>query len=80
MTITLTPDLERIVLQKAHDEATTPEAVVLNVIRETLGKRPSALAGLIEPRDEWERRLLNVGTPCGVSVSDETLSSEGLYD
>ena len=32
------------------------------------------------PRDEWERRLLAIGTDCGVSLSDEALSSEGLYD
>ena len=80
MTITLTPDLEKVVLQKAHDEGTTPEAVVLNAIREKLGPGPSELAKIIEPRDEWERRLLSVGSPCGVSISDEALSSEGLYD
>jgi len=75
MTITLTPDLEKVVLQKAHDQGTTPEAVVLSAIREKLGQ-----ATILDPRDEWEKRLLSVGTPCGVSVSDEALSSEGLYD
>ena len=32
------------------------------------------------PRDDWERRLLAIGTDCGVSLSDEALSSDGLYD
>lgn len=32
------------------------------------------------PRDDWERRLLTIGTDCGVSLSNEALSSEGLYD
>jgi hypothetical protein len=80
MTITLTPDVEKIVLQKAHEQGTTPEAVVLGAIREKLGLGPSGLARVLEPRDDWERRLLSVGTPCGVSVSDEALSSQGLYD
>jgi len=80
MTITLTPDLEKVVLRKAHEQGTTPEAVVLNVLRDKLGLGPSELARTLEPRDEWERRLLGVGTPCGVSISDQALSSEGLYE
>ena len=80
MTITLTSELEKVVLQKAHDQDTTPEAVVLNAIREKLGLRSSDLETILEPRDAWERRLLSVGTSCGVSASDEALSSEGLYD
>ncbi len=80
MTITLTPDLEKVVRDRAHDQGTTPEAVVLNAIREKLGLAPPDLMAILVPRDEWERRLLSVGTPCGVSISDEALSSEGLYD
>ncbi len=80
ITITLTPDLEQVVRQKAHEQGTSPEAVVLNAIREKLGPGPSELARILEPRDEWERRLLSVGTPCCVSISDQALSSEGLYD
>jgi hypothetical protein len=34
----------------------------------------------IEPQDDWERRLLEVGTDCGVSLSDLAVSSEGLYE
>ena len=32
------------------------------------------------PRDEFERTLMSLGTDCGVSLSDEALSSEGIYD
>ncbi len=32
------------------------------------------------PTDEWERRLFSAATDCGVSPTDEALSSEGLYD
>ncbi len=80
MTITLTSDLEKVVLQRARDRATTPEAVVLDAIKEQLGLGRSSPLLIPEPRDDWERRLLDVGTPCGVSVSDEALSSEGLYE
>ena len=43
--------------------------------------------GLIElaveppvPIDEWERKLFAAATDCGVSLSDEALSRENLYD
>jgi hypothetical protein len=31
-------------------------------------------------REEWLRRLRSAATDCGVSISNEALSSEGLYD
>ena len=31
-------------------------------------------------RDDWVRRLRAIATDCGVSLSNEALSSEGLYD
>jgi hypothetical protein len=34
----------------------------------------------LQPRDEWESRLLTVATDCGVALSNEAVSSEGLYD
>lgn len=34
----------------------------------------------VQPQDEWERRLIGVAKDCGVSLSDSTLSSEGLYE
>lgn len=35
---------------------------------------------LRESRDEWERVLRSVATDCGVSLSDEALSREGMYE
>lgn len=32
------------------------------------------------PRDEWEAEILTMGIPCGVSLSDEALSREEMYD
>ncbi len=37
-------------------------------------------AELPEPRDDWERLLREAATDCGVSLSDEDLSSEGIYE
>ena len=34
----------------------------------------------LEPRDEWERRLLSAASDCGVSLSNEALSREEMYD
>lgn len=80
MNVTLAPDLERALVLRARQHGTTPEAVVLDAIRDKLSPKPAELTNILEPRDEWEERLLRVGTPCGVSVSSEALSSEGLYD
>ena len=33
-----------------------------------------------ELRDEWERRLRAIGRPTGVSLTNEQLSSEGIYE
>jgi hypothetical protein len=32
------------------------------------------------PDDEWVRRLRAIATDCGVSLSNEAVSSEGIYD
>lgn len=31
-------------------------------------------------KEEWLRRLRSAATDCGVSLANEALSSEGLYD
>ncbi len=33
-----------------------------------------------EGKEEWLRRLRGAATDCGVSLSNEALSSEGLYE
>jgi hypothetical protein len=35
---------------------------------------------LREPQDEWQRRLRQAASDCGVSLSDEAVSSEGIYE
>jgi hypothetical protein len=44
-------------------------------------KACDAVKGLpFQPRDEWERRLLAIATDCGTSLSNEAVSSEGIYE
>ena len=79
MTITLTPDLEKALTEQARQQGTTPEAFALAVLRDKL-RTSSAVTPDVPPQDEWERRLLSLAVNCGVSLSNEALSSEGLYD
>jgi predicted transcriptional regulator len=76
MTITLPPELEAALKEAAQRQGVSPEAVALNALRE----RFLAPARQFQPRDEWERRLLEAASDCGVALSHEAVSSEGLYD
>lgn len=76
MVIKLTPDLEAILNRVALERGVSPEELVTLAIREQLLPKARAL----EPQDEWERELFAIGTDCGVSLSDEAVSSEGLYE
>jgi len=38
------------------------------------------LASQLQPRDEWERRLLGLAKDCGVSLPNSAVSSDGLYE
>ena len=76
MVITLGPDLESALNDLARKKGVAPEVLALQALRErflapTLGT---------PPRDDWERRLRSAATDCGVSLSNEAVSSEGLYD
>jgi hypothetical protein len=76
MTITLPPQLEAALVAEAGRRGIAPEALALDVLRERLlPKLPD-----LEPRDEWERRLLSIAIDCGVAPPDWALSSDGLYE
>ena len=75
MIITLSPELEAALKKAAGHRGVDPEVLALTALRE----RFLAIASL-QPRDEWERGLLAAATDCGVSLSNEAVSSEGLYD
>jgi hypothetical protein len=53
-----------------------PEALAIGVLQERLLPSGTSFA----PQDEWERRLLGLGSDCGVSLPDSALSSDGLYE
>jgi len=40
----------------------------------------STSSSVLEPQDEWERRLLGIAKDCGVSLSDAAVSSDRLYE
>ena len=75
MVITLDPELEAALNEVARQKGIAPEALALRVLRE----RILSMAALL-PRDEWERGLLEAARDCGVSLSNEVLSREQLYD
>jgi hypothetical protein len=76
MTITLDPVLETALKEEAQRQGVAPDVLALKVLREQF----SGSGPVIEPRDDWERRLLGLALNCGVSLSDEALSREALYD
>jgi hypothetical protein len=76
MTITIEPALEAALRERAQAQGISPEEFAIKTLRERLLSRPQP----IEPRDDWERRLLAMGSDCGVVLSNEALSSEGLYE
>jgi len=76
MVIDLEPDLEAVLTELARQQGVAPEVLALKALRE----RFLAPRLPIQPRDDWERRLLSVASDCGVSLSNEALSREELYD
>jgi hypothetical protein len=76
MVIHVEADLESALNAWAKTQGLAPEALALSALRERFlaAKMP------LEPRDDWERRLLAMGSDCGVSLSNEAVSSDGLYE
>ncbi len=76
MVVTLGPELESALKEAAQRTGTTPESLALDTLRQ----RFLASAPRIQARDEWEQGILDVATDCGVSLSNEAVSSEGIYE
>lgn len=80
MTINLSADLEAAVADEAQRLGTTPDRIVELALQERL--RPQVVQS--SPRapnpDERLQRILAATKECGISLSNEALSSEGLYD
>ena len=76
MTITLDPQLEAALIEQARRQGVSPESLALAAIRaRILVPGPADDFG-----DEWVRRLRRVATECGVALSDDAVSSEGIYE
>jgi hypothetical protein len=76
MVITISPELEAALNEAASRRGVTAEELALIALRE----RFLGTAALLEPRDEWERRLRSLARDCGVSLSNCAVSSEGIYE
>lgn len=76
MVITLSSELEAVLSEAASTRGVAPEELVIDALRERFLSR----ALFLEPRDDWEKGLIEAGRDCGVSLSDLALGSEGLYD
>jgi hypothetical protein len=70
------PDLAAALDDLARKQGVTPEVLAVNVLREHF----LASTWKVQPRDEWERGLLAAASDCGVSLSNDAVSSEGLYE
>lgn len=76
MVIHLGSELEAALIASAQRLGIAPEVLALDVLREKfLGTTTR-----IEPRDEWEVRLMAAASDCGVSLTHSTLGSDGLYE
>lgn len=77
MTITLTPDVEEVLLHQARRLHTTPEELALTTLRSHLPELTRTRPLTADDRIAFLREL---ALDCGVSLSNEAVSSEGLYD
>lgn len=74
MVVHLDSELAAALNDVANRQGVSPEALALKALRDRF-VLPS-----ITPRDAWERLLLEAASDCGVSLSNQAVSSEGLYD
>src|SRR6266704_623291 len=68
ITITLDPELEAALTEQARRQGVAPEVVALEALRKRF-------LDPLQPRDEWERRVLGAAIDCGVSLPPEALTS-----
>lgn len=76
MTIILAPEIERALNEHLPQLGTTPEGFVTEAVREKLASLPSKKM----TDEEWVARLRALAVPAGVSLSDEAVSRESLYE
>lgn len=77
MSITLDAELEAALTAVAKGRGISMEDLARDALRERFVPKPNLP---FEPQDEWERNLLKIGIDCGVSLSDEAVGREEMYD
>jgi hypothetical protein len=79
MRILVPPDVEAVLVERAHRLRTTPADLAVDSLRRSLseaaGHEVEALAD-----SEWEARLRALAIDCDVSPGDEAFAAESLYD
>ena len=76
LTITLPPELEVVLTQRARQSGRSPEQIALDTLHRDL----LPLAGANEEQTAWLARLGRLASPAGISLSEEALSRETLYE
>ncbi len=80
MTLSFAPHVEKALAEQARQRGRTPESLVEEAVLEKLALVPENSKGYdLESRDEWERLLRSAASPAGVSLTDEQVSSDGIY-
>jgi hypothetical protein len=74
MVLNLGPEIEAILNEAASRQGVTAEELAIKTLKDHFAR------SRIQPRDDWGRLLLEAASDCGVSLSNEALSSEGIYD
>ena len=80
MTIMLNPEIVQALTEAAHRRGINPEAYLLDLLHGKLGMASTSTLASLQPADEWEEKLLSMASDCGTSLSNEAVSSEGLYE
>jgi hypothetical protein len=76
LVVSLPAELADALRALAQQKGMTAEDLVINTLRDQL----ASVVPTIQPRDDWERLILQAGTDCGVSLPHAALTSEGLYE
>ncbi len=76
MNLDLDAELETKLTALASSQGTTPAEYLRLLLRQQVVPRITRPLS----KEEFERLLRSVGTPCGVSLTDEDLSRETMYD
>ena len=78
LTINLTPELEQAAVAEANRRGIAVQDLTAEALRAHLTPKASQRSSM--SHSELKRRLAALGVDCGVSLPDDALTSEALYD